>query len=96
MAELFNIPCVVMSSVELSISTCASMMLAATLKDLPFACEASGPVEIEDITDNSGFIKGDKFIVPQGPGFGFEVDEDKIRHYTKKMWTADETSEIKD
>lgn len=96
MAELFNIPCVVMSSVELSISTCASMMLAATLKELPFACEASGPVEIEDITDNSGFIKGDKFIVPQGPGFGFEVDEDKIRHYTKKMWTADETSEIKD
>ena len=96
LAELWNIPCVVMSSVELSISTLASMQLAATLKEMPFACEASGPYEIEDIADNGWRISNGSFIVPDGPGFGLEVNEDKLRYYTEHTWVCDEHSHVLD
>lgn len=96
LAELHNIPCVVMSSVELSVSTFASMQFAATLKDLPFACEASGVYEIEDIADSAGRIVNGSFIVPDGPGFGVEVDEERLRYYTKQTWVCDERSAVQD
>lgn len=96
LAELYNIPCVVMSSVELSISTFASMQFAATLKDLNFACEASGVYEIEDIADSADRIVNGKFIVPHGPGFGVEPDEDKLKYYTKQTWVCDEHSAVQD
>lgn len=96
LAELYNIPCVVMSSVELSVSTFASMQLAATLKDMPFACEASGVYEIEDIADSARRIVNGKFIVPDGPGFGLEVDEERLRYYTKQTWVCDERSTVQD
>ena len=96
LAELYNIPCVVMSSVELSVSTFASMQFAATLKDLPFACEASGVYEIEDIADSAGRIVNGSFIVPDGPGFGVEVDEERLRYYTKQTWVCDEGCSVQD
>lgn len=96
LAELWNIPCVVMSSVELSISTLASMQFAATLKELPFACEASGPYEIEDIADNGWRVVDGSFIVPDGPGFGLEIDEDKLKYYTQQTWVCDEHSRVLD
>ena len=96
LAELHNIPCVVMSSVELSVSTFASMQFAATLKDLNFACEASGVYEIEDIADSAGRIVNGKFIVPDGPGFGVEPDEEKLKYYTKQTWVCDEHSAVQD
>ena len=96
LAELHNIPCVVMSSVELSVSTFASMQFAATLKDLPFACEASGVYEIEDIADSAGRIVNGSFIVPDGPGFGVEVDEERLRYYTKQTWVCDEGCSVQD
>ena len=95
-AELWNIPCVVMSSMELSISTLASMQFAATLKELPFACEASGPYSLGDIADNGWRISNGSFIVPDGPGFGLEIDEDKLRHYTTQAWVCDENSRVLD
>lgn len=96
LAELNNIPCVVMSSIELSISTFASMQFAATLKDLHFACEASGVYEIEDIADSSGRIVNGTFLVPDGPGFGVQVDEDKLSYYTKQTWVCGEGSTVQD
>ena len=88
LAELYNIPCVVMSSVELGISTFASMQFAATLKAMPFACEASGPLEIEDIDVNSNRIRDGKFIVPDGPAFGAEIDEENWSITPSTPWYA--------
>ena len=96
LAELYNIPCVVMSSVELSVSTFASMQFAATLKDLNFACEASGVYEIEDIADSTDRIVNGNFIVPDGPGFGVEPDDEKLKYYTKQTWVCDESSAVQD
>lgn len=96
LAELYHIPCVVMSSVELSICTVASMQFASTLKHLNFACEASGLYEIEDIADNAGRIINGSFILPEGPGFGVTVDEDRLKYYTQQVWTCDESSKVQD
>lgn len=96
LAELYNIPCVVMSSVELSVSTFASMQFASTLKDLNFACEASGVYEIEDIADSTDRIVNGNFIVPDGPGFGVEPDDEKLKYYTKQTWVCDESSAVQD
>ena len=96
LAELYNIPCVVMSSVELGISTFASMQFAATLKQINFACEASGPYEIEDIAVGSNRIVNGSFIVPDGPGFGVEIDEEKLRYYTKQTVVCDESCQVQD
>lgn len=95
-AEMYNIPCVVMSSVELGISTFASMQFAATLKELPFACEASGFSQIEDIVRDSNRIKDGKFLVPDGPGFGAEIDEERLEHYTKYTVMCDESAKVQD
>ena len=96
LAELYNIPCVVMSSVELGISTFASMQFAATLKQMDFACEASGPYEIEDIAVGSNRIVNGAFQVPDGPGFGVEVDEERLRRYTKQTIVCDQSCRVQD
>lgn len=96
LAELYNIPCVVMSSVELGISTFASMQFAATLKQMDFACEASGPYEIEDIAVGSNRIVNGAFQVPDGPGFGVEVDEERLRRYTKQTLVCDQSCRVQD
>ena len=96
LAELYNIPCVVMSSVELGISTFASMQFAATLKQMDFACEASGPYEIEDISVGSNRIVNGAFQVPDGPGFGVEVDEERLRRYTKQTIVCDQSCRVQD
>lgn len=95
-AELYNIPCVVMSSIELSISTCASMQFAATIKNLNFACEASGIYEIEDIADNSKWIVNGNFIVPDKPGFGVEIDDEKLAYFTEQIVECNASSVVLD
>ena len=96
LAELYHIPCVVMSSVELGISTFASMQFAATLKQIDFACEASGPYEIEDIAVGSNRIVNGSFLVPDGPGFGVEIDEERLRYYTKQTVVCEEGCSVQD
>ena len=96
MAEVYHIPCVIMSSVEMAVSTLASMQFAATLKEIPFACEASGPFEIEDIADIRDHYKDGKFLITDEPGFGLHIDEAKLDGFTKQTWIIDRDSEVKD
>jgi L-alanine-DL-glutamate epimerase-like enolase superfamily enzyme len=84
MAELFNIPCTVISSVELGISTSAAMMFAASLKTLEYACEASGTMTIsDDVVREPLVLKNGCAEVPTGPGLGVELDEKKIDKYNQ-------------
>ena len=43
-----------------------------------------------------GGVDYGSFIVPDGPGFGLEIDEDKLRHYTTQAWVCDENSRVLD
>lgn len=93
LSELYNIPCTVISSQELGISTAASMQLAATLKKLDFACEATGPLMIEDdIVMESIKIEDGYAIVPDGVGVGVELDEEKLKKYSEYVVVCDESS----
>jgi len=76
-AEAVGLPCLVGTEIEPGFSLAAKLHLAASMKNLPFACEFTElsllqesilkpKIEIED-----GYIK-----VPKGVGLGFEVDED--------------------
>ena len=94
-AELFHIPCVAMSSVELPFSTFAAAHLAATFNTLPFACELSGGYELEDLSTNGAErVKNGTFYLPEGPGLGVDVDEDKLNFYTRQSWVVEENSRV--
>lgn len=92
LGELFNIPCSMISSEELGVSTAASMHLAATIKKLDFAGEATGPLLIEDdIVKEKVRIEDGCALVPEGPGFGVEIDDEKLNYYCEGMVSCDET-----
>lgn len=84
MAELCNVPIFVCSSVELGISTAASMQLASSLyRNIGFACEASGPLVItDDIVKEQVHIDNGCCLVPKEIGIGVEIDLEKLKHYS--------------
>jgi len=89
MAELFDIPCTVISSVELGISTSAAMMFAASLKTFEYAGEASGMMTISDDVVREPLVIKDGFAeVPTGVGLGAELDEQKVEKYSEGAITC--------
>jgi o-succinylbenzoate synthase len=70
------------SMVEHGIGTAAGAHLAAALPELPFPCDVKGPsMFVDDFVDppiaiDTGFVR-----VPDGPGLGVALDDEKIRHY---------------
>ena len=86
LAELHNIPCTVISSIELGISTSASIQFAATFKSLEFACEASGSVIIsDDVVKQQVKIQNGFAEIPTGQGLGVELDEQKLSKYCEEV-----------
>lgn len=81
-AEAVGLPCVVGTEIEPGLSLAAKLHLAASMRNLPFACEFTElsllqasvlkqKIEIED-----GFVR-----VPKGVGFGVDVDEDSLMRH---------------
>ncbi|MCZ6777106.1 MAG: hypothetical protein O7D34_11705 [Ignavibacteria bacterium] len=78
-AEAAGLRCVVGTEIEPGFSLAAKLHLAASMKNLPFACEFTEVSLLQDsilrpkieITD--GYIK-----VPEGVGLGFDVDEEAL------------------
>lgn len=96
LAELYNIPCTVISSMELGVSTSASMQLAATLRSMDFACEASGSIFIADDIVKEGIEIDNGFArVSDKVGVGVELDEKKLKKYSESVIICDEDSELK-
>ena len=70
---------------EGSISTLAAAHLFATVDKLEWGTEMFGPLLLQDDIlverlDYSDFT----LKLPKGPGLGVALDEDKVRHYTRK------------
>jgi len=85
-SEAMGLPCVVGTELESAISLAAKIHLAASMKNLPFACEYTElyylkesllkpKIEIED-----GYVK-----VPKGIGFGVDIDEHVLMKNTIKL-----------
>jgi len=85
-SEAMGLPCVVGTELDPAISLVAKIHFAASMKNLPFACEYTElyylkesllkpKIEIED-----GYVK-----VPKGIGFGVDIDEHALMKNTIKL-----------
>lgn len=79
LAAALDIPCIIGSQAELGIGTAAIAHLAVTVPNLPYACEASGPLRYQrDIVQRTPHISGGFLYPPESPGLGVEIDEDAL------------------
>lgn len=75
---------------ESSIGTAASAHIFAALPDLAMGCELFGPLRLaEDIVTVSLLVSKGVVRVPDGPGLGIELDEDRIRSLARWHGRAD-------
>ena len=85
-AENFGIPVLVGSTRELAIGDAASAHFASIIRHLPYACDCRFHMRyVEDVADKPLRIDEGHIYVPQTPGLGVNVDEEKIRKYRLKM-----------
>lgn len=90
MAEAGGVALYMGTFLEGSIGTAANMQLAATLGDLPFDGELSGPSLIaDDIAAEPAQYRNFELQLPQGNGIAAAVDEDKLKAYRRdKSYTT--------
>ena len=79
LAEIFGIKVLHGSTVELSIGTAARAHLMAAMPNMDFPCYAAGPlVYQEQIVKERVHYEAGHIVVPDGPGLGVEVDEERL------------------
>ncbi len=80
-----GIPCYMGCMRETGIGTAAYAHFAAATPVVSLGCELFGPLMlIDDIITESIHYEDGYIVVPQGPGLGVSLDEDKMRHYARK------------
>jgi muconate cycloisomerase len=68
--------------IEGAIGTSASAQVFASVARLAWGCQLFGPQLLtDDIAVGRVVYEDFELVVPTGPGFGFDVDEDKLAHY---------------
>jgi len=88
LAELMDIPCLMHDDVELGISLAAAThFIAANYRHLKYANELSGyPAWItDDVVKKTPRMEGGLVEVPEGPGLGVELDEEKLKKYAERV-----------
>ena len=92
MARVMNIPCMFHDDLELSVSLAAATQIISAYRHvITHKCELSGYPEWmgDDVTTESVRFEDGYVMVPEGNGLGVELDEDKIRKYTKGIITLE-------
>lgn len=80
LAELFGIKTLIGSTVELSIGTAARAHVAASMRNLDLPIYPSGPlVYYEQVVKEKVQYEDGHVIVPDGPGVGVELDEERLQ-----------------
>ena len=84
-AEAAGISCFGGTSLESSIGTAASLHVLASLPNLDFGSELFGPTWLaEDPVKEALHIEKGFIYVPDKPGLGVELDEEKVKKYLRK------------
>jgi muconate cycloisomerase len=86
MARVMNIPCMFHDDLELSVSLAAATQIISAYRNvITHKCELSGYPEWmgDDVTTESVRFEKGYVYVPEGPGLGVELDDDKVERYTK-------------
>ena len=92
MARVMNIPCMFHDDLELSVSLAAATQIISAYRNvITHKCELSGYPEWmgDDVTTESVRFEKGYVYVPDGPGLGVELDDDKIERYTKGIITME-------
>ncbi|MCZ6676068.1 MAG: mandelate racemase/muconate lactonizing enzyme family protein [Candidatus Poribacteria bacterium] len=85
LAEIFGIQTLLGSTVELSIGTAARAHLVAALPNVDFPCYPAGPlVYHERVVKAPVHYEAGHIIVPEGPGLGLELDEERLT--AQRLW----------
>ena len=86
LAEEAGVQILMNSMLEFGISQAASLQVGCTLPNLVSLGHAYGSVlrMTDDITDFAHNIAGGRVTVPEGPGLGVNLNEDKLTTYTEE------------
>ena len=87
---MMNIPVMFHDDLEMSVSLAAATQIISAYRHvITHKCELSGYPEWmgDDITKESVKFDNGYVYVPEGNGLGVELDEDKIKKYTKGIIT---------
>ncbi|MGP4082708.1 muconate/chloromuconate family cycloisomerase [Pseudalkalibacillus sp. R45] len=85
-AEAAGIPCFGGTSLESSIGTAACLHAYGSIPNLNYGCELFGPDWLADDPVREPLSIKDGFIhVPDRPGLGIELDEEKVSKYRRKI-----------
>ncbi|WP_088009382.1 muconate cycloisomerase family protein [Indiicoccus explosivorum] len=70
--------------IESSLGTAVCAQIYATIPALQFGTELFGPLLFKDtLTTNDIKYENFEIVIPDGPGFGMEVDRDKVKKYAR-------------
>ncbi|AQQ54641.1 muconate cycloisomerase family protein [Planococcus lenghuensis] len=77
--------------IESSLGTAICAQLYATIPEMKFGTEIFGPLLFKDnITVNDIEFADFEVIIPDGPGFGMEIDKEKVKHYAREFQSETE------
>ena len=84
-AEFLGVKALAGSTVEMSIGTAARAHTIAAGPNIDFPCYPSGPLVFdEQIVVERVVYKAGHIVVPDGPGLGVEIDEDRLAK--QRLW----------
>jgi L-alanine-DL-glutamate epimerase-like enolase superfamily enzyme len=83
-AQAFNAKVSPGERVPLGIGEAAHVHVAAVLRDLEHPCALSYDLNEHDLLTESLPRTGGRIRVPDGPGLGITVDEDRLAHYNRE------------
>lgn len=79
--------------IESSLGTAICAQLYATVPEMKFGTEIFGPLLFKDnVTVNEIKFENFEVVIPDGPGFGMEIDKEKVKHYARKYQSETEMS----
>ncbi|MCP3762966.1 muconate cycloisomerase family protein [Domibacillus sp. A3M-37] len=85
-AEASGIPMYGGTMIESSLGTAICAQLYSTIPELTFGTELFGPLLFKDnITVNQIEYENFEMKIPSGPGFGMEMDREKVKHYSRDI-----------
>lgn len=81
-AEALGLPCIAGTELEPGVSAVAKIHIAASMRIHPIASEFTELTQVDGSILKTPLKAVDGFLnVPEGPGFGIEIDEDALKEY---------------
>jgi muconate cycloisomerase len=65
--------------IESSVSAAANLHCAAAMERVDFGCSPANQGVVQDVSGDPITLRSGTFTVPDGPGLGFDVDEELVR-----------------